>query len=234
MKAMILAAGRGERMRPLTDHLPKPLLAVGGQPLIAWHIQRLVRAGIYDIVINHAWLGGKIEQALGDGEAFGACITYSPESVALETAGGIAQALPLLGDKPFLVVNGDIFTDMDMSMQANRAEEMIQSGLLAHLYMVSNPDHNIAGDFTLQPEGVVTDGDSASSRLTFSGVGLYSPRLFDGIERGSPAKLAPLLRSAMLEQQVTGEHFDGLWLDVGTPERLSQADAIAQSWGNSA
>lgn len=215
MRAMILAAGRGERMRPLTDHTPKPLLQVGGKPLIVWHIERLARAGFTELVINHAHLGQQIETALGHGEQWRVHIRYSAEQVALETAGGIANALPLLGDQPFLVVNGDVFTDIDYASLA------LPTGKLAHLVMVDNPPQHAAGDFCLK-DGLVFE--SADDRLTFSGVGVYHPSLFESVERGQAAKLAPLLKAAMQHQRVTGQHHHGLWHDIGTPERLQQLD----------
>lgn len=218
MKAMILAAGRGERMRPLTDHTPKPLLQAGGKPLIAWHIEKLAKAGFKEIVINHAHLGAQIEAALGDGQQFGVKIQYSPEKEALETAGGIANALPLLGKQPFLVVNGDIFCDYDF---ANI--KPLSPNLLAWLVLVNNPAHHTTGDFALHGKEVHAEGDD---KLTFSGIGVYHPQLFASIERGGKAKLAPLLRQAMTTQQVGGEHYQGRWLDIGTPERLAELDRV--------
>lgn len=215
MRAMILAAGRGERMRPLTDHTPKPLLMAGGKPLIVWHIERLAAAGITELVINHAHLGQQIEAALGDGRQWQVTIRYSAEGTALETAGGIAYALPLLGDAPFLVVNGDVFTDIDYASLA------LPTGKLAHLVMVDNPPQHAAGDFALE-NGLVLE--SAVDRLTFSGVGVYHPSLFDSVQHGQAAKLAPLLKAAMQQQRVTGQHHHGLWHDIGTPERLEQLD----------
>lgn len=212
---MILAAGRGERMRPLTDHTPKPLLAVAGKPLIVWHLERLARAGFREIVINHAHLGTQIETQLGEGRPWGLDIRYSAEPPgALETAGGIANALPLLGVEPFLVVNGDIFCDWDFS--GRRIGDQ-----LAHLVLVDNPSHHPDGDFSLV-DGIV--GLNAT-RFTFSGIGVYRPELFDGIRRGEPAKLAPLLRSAIAAGRISGEHHAGRWTDVGTPERLALLDA---------
>ena len=228
MKAMILAAGRGERMRPLTDHTPKPLLPVGGQPLICWHIQRLAEAGFGALVINHAWLGEQIEAALGDGRAFGVSIAYSREASALETAGGIATALPLLGDEPFVVVNGDVFCDADFAALARTAEGLSADGALAHLLLVPNPAHHPAGDFGLLPDGRVCD-DGRGERLTFAGLGAYHPALFAGVAPDQPAKLAPLLRAAMARGQVSGECWNGQWLDVGTPARLEHARALAAS-----
>ena len=213
---MILAAGRGERMRPLTDHTPKPLLPVAGKPLIVWHLERLARAGFRDIVINHAHLGDQIEALLGDGEAWGLRIQYSAEPQgALETAGGIANALPLLRDDPFLVINGDIFCNWDFT----RIHAIDIN--MAHLVLINNPPHHPGGDFTLI-EGKVGAGETA--KLTFSGIGIYRPELFAGIERGQPAKLAPLLRTAIDAGQITGEHHSGRWVDVGTPERLAALD----------
>ncbi len=217
MRAMILAAGRGERMRPLTDHVPKPLLEVGGKPLIVWHIERLAAAGFHDIVINHAHLGSQVEAALGNGERFGVSIRYSPEGEALETAGGIAQALPLLGDAPFLVVNGDIFTDYDFGLLRDAPAD----NQLAWLVLVNNPEHNGRGDFALEGGSVVERGEELH---TFSGIGVYRPELFSGVPRGCKAKLAPLLREAMRSGKVGGEYYAGCWVDVGTPQRLAELD----------
>lgn len=219
---MILAAGRGERMRPLTDHTPKPLLRAGGKSLIAWHVERLRDAGFGEIVINHAWLGRMIESALGDGTALGVRITYSPESEALETAGGIAHALPLLGGDPFLVVNGDIHCDYDLARACSAARRIAAGAMDAWLVLVSNPSHHAAGDFTLSAGWV---GDAAGARLTFSGIGIYSPALFTGVAPGTRARLAPLLRAAMAARRVGGEFFDGRWTDVGTPQRLQELDS---------
>ncbi len=200
-------------MRPLTDHTPKPLLAVGGKPLIVWHLERLVGAGFRDIVINHAHLGDKIEAALGDGSQFGVRIQYSAEAEALETAGGIVQALPWLGDAPFLVVNGDIYCDFDFG----RLLELPLIGVMAHLVLVDNPPQHLQGDFVLQSGRLVSAG---GPRLTFSGIGVYRPELFAGIIPGSRAKLAPLLRAEIELERVSAEHAQCHWVDVGTPERL--------------
>ena len=216
--AMILAAGRGERMRPLTDHTPKPLLTVRDKPLIVWHIERLKQAGISQLVINHAHLGEQIEQTLGDGSAFGLNIAYSPEATALETGGGIARALPLLGEQPFLVVNGDVWTDIDY------AELALDEDDLAHLVLVSNPSHNPKGDFALNSGRVVAEG---VDKLTFSGIGLYQPRLFAG-QSEERFPLAPLLRNAMSQNKVSGYQHQGIWMDVGTPDRLAEINASAQ------
>ena len=224
MKAMILAAGRGQRMRPLTDHTPKPLLKVGGKPLIVWHIEKLVAAGWRDIVINCAWLGQKLQDALGDGAQFGARLQWSPEEPALETAGGIAQALPLLGPDPFLVVNGDVWCDWDFHLAQDRADALRAQNHLAWLLLVDNPPHNAAGDFNLDSRGYVRDDATASPKFTFSGIGVYQPQLFASLSGREPAALAPLLRAAMREQRVIGGHHNGLWLDIGTPERLQQLD----------
>ena len=218
MKAMILAAGRGERMRPLTDHTPKPLLPVGGKPLIVWHIERLAAAGFRDLVINHAHLGAQIEAALGNGSRFGVSIAYSPEGEALETAGGIANALPLLGTGPFLVVNGDIFTEYDFSALRDKPGD----NRLAWLVLVDNPEHNGAGDFALERHAVAEQGGEMH---TFSGIGVYQPALFDGVSRGDKARLAPLLRQAMRAGRVGGELYRGRWLDIGTPQRLMELDS---------
>ncbi len=217
---MILAAGRGERMRPLTDETPKPLLMAGGKPLIAWHIEALVKAGICDIVINHAHLGHRLEAALGDGARFGARITWSPEGEALETAGGIAHALPLLGDAPFTVINGDIACDFDYA-RLTRATSALREQDVAHLVLVPNPPHHPQGDFALRDGRVAVQGEPM---LTFSGIGLYAPALFAGIARGAKAMLAPLLRTAMNAGRVSGEEHAGRWMDIGTPERLAELD----------
>ncbi|MDP2794453.1 MAG: nucleotidyltransferase family protein [Sulfurisoma sp.] len=215
---MILAAGRGERMRPLTDRTPKPLLPVGGHPLIVWHLERLARAGIREIVINHAHLGDQIEALLGDGDAWGVSIRYSEEPAgALETAGGIANALPLLGDDPFLVINGDIFCDWDFA----RAPTALAAGDLAHLVLVPNPPQHAKGDFRFDNGRVDANGIPTH---TFAGIGIYRPELFAGLIRGQPAALAPLLREAMASGRVSGELHPGRWVDVGTPERLAALD----------
>jgi MurNAc alpha-1-phosphate uridylyltransferase len=217
MHVMILAAGRGERMRPLTDHTPKPLLMAGGKPLIVWHLERLATAGFVEVVINHAHLGEQIEAALGNGSRWGLSIRYSVEKVALETAGGIANALSLLGENPFLVVNGDIYTEMDFSPLKNA----LQPNKHAHLVLVNNPPQHSNGDFGFDNEVLTLDG---GRRLTFSGVGVYHPALFSGVVRGSSAKLAPLLHTAINNQQASAERYTGIWHDVGTPQRLQDLD----------
>jgi MurNAc alpha-1-phosphate uridylyltransferase len=214
MRAMILAAGRGERMRPLTDHTPKPLLTIAGKPLIQHHIEALAAAGIRDIVINLGWLGAAIPEALGAGERFGVRLRYSEEGFpALETAGGIRRALPLLGDGPFIVVNGDVWIDYPLAQLASPAG-------LAHLVLVDNPLHHPQGDFRLQ--GARVDPE-AGERLTFSGLGVYRPQLFEAVPEGA-FPLAPLLREAIARGQVSGEHYRGRWVDVGTPQRLAELD----------
>ena len=218
MKAMILAAGRGERMRPLTDHIPKPLLPVAGMPLIAWQVRKLVKAGISEIVINVSHLGAMIEAALGDGAQYGARLAYSHESEALETAGGIAYALPLLSGEPFLVVNADVFSDFDYARLAAAAASLSRAGILAHLVLVDNPPHHPAGDFCLSQRLIAAEG---GPRLTFSGIGLYHPALFATLARGAKFQLAALLRGPIAHGRVSGEHYPGQWFDVGTPERLA-------------
>ena len=217
MKAMILAAGRGERMRPLTDHTPKPLLTAGGKALIVWHLERLAAAGFRDIIVNHARLGAKIEAALGDGQLWGLRIAYSPEPPgALETAGGIAQALPLLGDRAFLVVNGDVYCDWDF----RRAFSL--QNRLAHLVMVANPAHHAGGDFSLDGEQVVIAGGEQT--LTYAGIGVFSPAFFRAVPPGSVMKLRPLLDAAIAAGTLSGEQHHGVWVDVGTPQRLPELD----------
>lgn len=213
MKAMILAAGRGERMRPLTDHTPKPLLQVGGKPLIVWHLERLSDAGFREVIINHAHLGSQIEAALGNGQRWGLSIRYSAEMIALETAGGIVNALHLLGEQPFLVVNSDVFTDVDFSKLKNA----LHKDKLAHLILVDNPQQHPDGDFSLDNDQLALDG---ARRLTFSGIAVYHPALFADVEQGHAAKLAPLLRQAISQGLASAEHYQGKWYDIGTPERL--------------
>lgn len=223
MRAMILAAGRGERMRPLTDHRPKPLLPVAGKALIEHTLARLVSAGFTDIVINHAHLGKMIEDALGNGQRYGARLRYSSEGEqALETAGGIINALPLLGEEPFLVVNGDVATDFPF---ASLRDVKID---LAHLVLVDNPAHHVKGDFGLDAEGKVLDNGGKS--FTFSGIGVYRPELFDGVPPGV-SKLGPLLRQAIAGRRVSGQIYDGFWMDVGTPERLKELEFFYSTSG---
>ncbi|MCJ0974601.1 nucleotidyltransferase family protein [Pseudomonas sp. PS1] len=222
MKAMILAAGKGERLRPLTLHTPKPLVRAGGVPLIEYHIRALVEAGFDELVINHAWLGEQIEAHLGDGSALVARIHYSPEGEPLETGGGIFKALPLLGDEPFVVVNGDIWTDFDF----RALSAQLPGAGLAHLVLVDNPAHHPQGDFMLR-DGAVVDAVGEGA-LTYSGIAVLNPRLFDGCQPGA-FKLAPLLRQAMAAGRVTGEHYRGRWVDVGTHERLAEVERIIEA-----
>lgn len=231
MKAMIFAAGRGERMRPLTDTCPKPLLKVRGRPLIVWHILNLVRAGMPEIIINHAHLGHMIEEALGDGSQFGARLRYSAEGTALETAGGVAQARALLGDDPFLAVAGDIWCPhFDFSAAQDALQDRDVWGNphapdqrdVAWLYLVKNPAHNPQGDFALASFTIANEG---APRYTFSGIGVYRPEIFDDIRPGEAAKLAPLLRRYADRGRVGGELYPGAWTDVGTPERLAELNA---------
>jgi len=218
MKAMILAAGRGERLRPLTDHTPKPLLPVRGKPLIVWHLEALARAGVRDVVINLAWLGEQIRCALGSGERFGMTVRYSAEPAgALETGGGIVQALPLLGSEPFILVNGDIHTDFDV------ATLRIAPHALAHLVMVPNPPQHPRGDFALVDHDL---REQDGTRLTYCGIGLYRPQLFDGCTPGR-FPLLPLQRRAIAAGRLQGELYRGHWTDVGTVERLAALNGAA-------
>jgi MurNAc alpha-1-phosphate uridylyltransferase len=229
---MILAAGRGERMRPLTDTCPKPLLQVGGTPLIVWHIRRMVAAGIRDIVINQAWLGHQITEVLGDGAALGASIRHSAETEALETAGGIAQALEWLGTAPFLVVNGDIWCDWDIRRAPLLGARLQALQWLSWCVLVDNPAHHPTGDFLLQSGRLVDPATSPAAdrtALTFSGIGIYDPALFAGIVRGTRAPLAPLLRQSAAAGRAGAEHHPGRWTDVGTPQRLADLDASLRS-----
>ena len=230
MKVMLLAAGRGERMRPLTDHTPKPLLHVGGKALIVWHLERLAQAGLRDIVINHAYLGYQLETALGQGDQFGVRIQYSPENPVLETAGGIANAMLLLGETPFAVINSDIYCEYDFTQLPSHATALAQRGDAAHLVLVNNPPQHPAGDFGLNGDRV----SDISPKFTFSGIGVYHPRLFATIKRGSVAALAPLLRAQIVQHKIGGEHFAGRWVDVGTPQRLEQLDNELQRPHNAA
>lgn len=224
MKAMILAAGRGERMRPLTDFTPKSLLKVGGKPLIVWHIESLAKAGLTEIVINHAHLGHMIEAALGNGAAWGVSIQYSSEKVALETAGGIANALDLLGSEPFLVVNGDTFTEIDFKCIGLEANTHAGGGHAlkgVHLVLIDNPPQHPNGDFAIEADMLKNTG---KKMLTFSGVGVYHPDLFADIVKGEAAKLAPLLRKAIDNNVATAQYYQGVWHDIGTPQRLKELD----------
>jgi len=216
-------------MRPLTDELPKPLLQVQGKSLLSWHLESLSRAGIQQVVINHAWLGQKIERALGDGSQFSLHIQYSPETNALETAGGIRKALPFLHpDDYFLVINGDVFTPgLPIQDLLTKVAQLRSSShkTLAHLFMVPNPVQHPGGDFYLNNSQVSATESPNAEKLTFSGIGLYHKDLFKTVEVGTPAKLAPLLRAAMAQNQVSGEKYTGPWHDVGTPQRLQELNA---------
>ncbi len=217
MKAMILAAGHGTRMRPLTDNTPKPLLKVGGKALIVWHIEKLKRCGFEDIVINIAYLGEQIPKALGDGSQWGVSIQYSDEQKegALETAGGIIKALPLLGTEPFLVISADVWSDYDYAMPQFKANE------LAHLILIPNPAHNPDGDFHLDPQGYLHR--NGNNKLTFSGIAYYHPELFTGLSYGK-RPIRYVLRNAIDQHQVSGEKYTGDWRDIGTPERLKELE----------
>lgn len=217
MKAMLLAAGRGERLRPITDRIPKPLVPVGGKPLIAWHLERLAAAGCREVVSNVSHLGEQIVEYVGDGSRFGLRVQFSREAQPLETAGGIAQALPLLGAEPFLLVNGDIYCEADFRPFLSHR---LQSNV-AHLVLVPNPPQHAAGDFSLEDGAIGNDG---TPRYTYAGVAVMSPQLVAPVKRGEKAPLAPLLRAAAGKRLVSGELFNGLWQDVGTPERLAQLE----------
>ncbi|MFW1760240.1 N-acetylmuramate alpha-1-phosphate uridylyltransferase MurU [Acinetobacter calcoaceticus] len=220
MKAMILAAGLGNRMRPLTLYTPKPLLEVGGKPLIVWHIEKLKKIGVTEIVINSAWLADKLISSLGDGSQFGVDIRWTREDEGLETAGGIINALPLLGTDPFILVNGDVWTTMDFDV----LRHIKLNDDLAHLVLVDNPKQHPEGDFTLFDGRTFTfDQHVKGENLTFSGVSVIHPKLFDGLEPGK-RPLAPLLKQAMQNQKISGEKLKGAWVDVGTPERLMELD----------
>ncbi len=216
---MLLAAGRGERLRPLTDALPKPLLEAGGRPLLAWHLERLARAGFEEVVINVSHLGERIVERFGDGGAWGLRIAWSREAEPLETAGGIAQARALLGAAPFVLVNADIHCDFDLAQLRARA----LADRLAHLVLVPNPAHHPQGDFTLEDGRA---GGGPGPRYTYAGIALVSPALVAGIGAGERAPLGPLLHAAARRGVLTGELHEGLWRDAGTPERLAELDAL--------
>lgn len=229
MRALVFAAGKGERMRPLTERTPKPLLEAGGKSLLVWHLEKLAAIGVRDVVVNISWLADFFEPALGDGSRWGLQLHYSREGAEpLETGGGMHKALQLLGDAPFLAVNGDIWTDYDFSMLPKMPRG------LAHLVMVDNPSQHPRGDFHLDGSGQLIDGGSPT--LTYSGIGLYKPEILDdwrkvighapGVELDPPRfKLAPLLKAAMAQGLISGEHHRGRWTDVGTPERLARLDS---------
>jgi MurNAc alpha-1-phosphate uridylyltransferase len=218
MKALILAAGRGERLRPLTDTVPKALVEAGGKPLIAWHLERLSAVGCVEVVINVSHLAQRIVERIGDGSAYGLRISYSREAEPLETAGGIAQALPLLGGAPFLLINADIYCEYDIS----RLLGLALGRRRAHLVLIPNPSHRPVGDFTLE-NGMI--GNGAASRYTYAGVAVMSPDIVSGIRPGEKAPLAPLLREAAGQGLISGERYDGVWHDVGTRERLMELEA---------
>jgi len=224
---MVLAAGRGERMRPLTLDTPKPLLRVGGLPLLGHQLRRLAAGGVREVVLNVSWLGGQIEAYGGDGSAWGLSIRYSREAEPLETAGGIVQALPLLGDDPFLVVNGDVFMDYDVAALAARAGALAPGA--AHLLLAENPAHHPGGDFALR-DGRVAEPAAGEATLTFTGTALYHPAFFAGLAPGS-RPLRPLFEAAMAAGRLSGERHGGRWVDVGTPERLAALDAALVAEG---
>ena len=217
MKAMILAAGKGERMRPLTDQIPKPLLEVAGKPLIAWHLEKLAKANFEEVIINHAYLGEMIEAYVGDGSRWNLKIAYSREGSPLETAGGIKKALPLIGDQPFLVINADIYTDFNFATIKNRN----LNDCKVHLVMVKNPKQHPDGYFFLQNNQIELKG---KKRLTFSGIAIYQPKIFEDINIEPVAKLAPILKKLIGAKCISGEAHQGLWFDIGTPERLNEVN----------
>ena len=231
MKAMIFAAGRGERMRPLTDTCPKPLLKVRGRPLITWHVLNLVRAGIKDIVINHSHLGHMIEEELGDGSRYGARIVYSHEPTPLETAGGIANALHLLGDEPFVAVSGDIYApyfDFEQVLDVLKDTDAVGQPIppekrdIAWLYLTPNPWHNPDGDFGLT---MYTLSNEGNPKWNFSNIGVYRPEMFDGIKAGEVSRLGPLMRKFIDQGRIGGEIYDGQWVNVGTVQQLEELNA---------
>jgi MurNAc alpha-1-phosphate uridylyltransferase len=241
LRVMVLAAGRGERMRPLTDTVPKPLLAAGGRPLVVWHLERLAAAGFDDVVINHAWLGERIEAALGNGEALGLRIRYSAEGTALETAGGIARALPLLvagnDDTPFVVVSADVFCNFDIGRARTIALQMAASRLTCWCLMVDNPAHHGGGDFRLDGGrlGLAADRMQAAAKpraptaMTYGGIGLFRPSLFREIAPGAKMPLRPILDSEIGAGRAGGEYHGGVWFDIGTPQRLAELNRMLES-----
>ncbi|HYN12057.1 MAG TPA: nucleotidyltransferase family protein [Burkholderiales bacterium] len=217
MKAMVLAAGRGERLRPLTDALPKALVEAGGKPLIAWQLERLAACGCREAVVNVSHLGERIIERIGDGARYGLRIAYSREPQPLETAGGIAQALSLLGTQPFLLVNADVYCEFNLKDLVGRA----LGQALAHLVLVPNPEHRAQGDFSLEDGRV---GSAAAPRYTYAGIAVVAPALVAGVRPGDKAPLAPYLRAAAAQGRLTGELYEGLWQDVGTTERLAELE----------
>jgi MurNAc alpha-1-phosphate uridylyltransferase len=224
MKAMILAAGRGERLRPLTDRLPKPLVEAGGKPLIAWHLERLAAAGFREVVVNVAHLGEQLVERIGDGKAYGVEVAWSREAEPLETAGGLAWARALLGDAPFLLVNSDIYCEYDFRALRERA----LGAMLAHLVLVPNPPHRPNGDFSLSAERV---GNDAAPRYTYCGIALIDPELYAGVRAGDKAPLAPWLYAAAAQGRLSGEIYHGLWRDIGTAERLDELRGLLDARG---
>jgi len=225
---MLLAAGRGERLRPLTDSVPKALVEAGGKPLIAWHLERLAAAGCREAVINVSYLGERIVERIGDGARFGLRIAYSPEAERLETAGGIAQALHLLGEEPFVLLNADVYCEFDVA----RLLRMPLGAMLAHLVLVPNPAHRPRGDFALAGDTKTTSGEvksTGSPSYTYAGIALVSPRLVESVTPGEKEPLAPLLYAAADRGLMRGELYRGLWQDVGTLERLAQLEALLGS-----
>jgi N-acetyl-alpha-D-muramate 1-phosphate uridylyltransferase len=222
-RALILAAGRGERMRPLTDMTPKPLLPAGGKPLIAWQVERLVQGGFDELVINHSHLGAQIEQAIGDGARFGARIRYSHEPVALETAGGIAHALHLLGEAPFVVVSGDIYTEFDYATLLPRMAAIArdESDTAAHFVMVDNPPWHAGGDDMGVRDGRIARG---AQRLTYGNIGVFHPAMFRGVPPETKLKMFPFAYRYVDEGRVSGERFTGVWDNIGTPDQLAALD----------
>ena len=227
MKAIVLAAGRGERMRPLTDTIPKPLLCVGGKPLIVWQVERLVAGGFDHLVVNHAWLGEQIEAALGDGSQWSARIAYSPEVEALETAGGVVTALPLLmngsdDDEPFAVVSADVHTDFDYARLAEPIAALLSNWprIAAHLVLTDNPDHHPEGDMALVGGMIEREG----KKLNYANIAVFHPRVFDGLARNQKLALFPWAYRLVEEGRVSGEYFSGMWDNVGTPEQLAELD----------
>jgi len=223
---MILAAGRGERMRPLTDRVPKPLIEAAGRPLIVHLIERLARAGFTNLVVNVSHLAGMVERGLGDGSRYGVHIAYSREEQALETGGGIAYALPLLGNEPFVAINSDIYCDFDFARLPSVSAALGTGTARAHLVMVDNPPHHPEGDFSLSGGRL---SEAGPRRLTFSGIGAYAPGLFAGVTRGAKCQLVSLLKPAMAQGAVSGEQHTGLWMDIGTPQRLAALEQVLQS-----
>lgn len=236
MKAIIFAAGRGQRMRPLSDQCPKPLLKVGGKPLITWHIEKLVQAGITEIVINYSWLGEQFPRILGNGSYWGAKLYYSAEQSALETAGGIAHALPLLGDGIFLAISGDIYTNFDFANLHLPAQLMCTSiAPKMYLVLVDNPEFHPQGDFGLKTKKLVDTTSCTEISLTetpfftYANIGLYDTRSFNHLDPHQPAKLRPLLDDAIIQGRVNGEYFRGIWYNVGTPEQLYELDKLLKN-----